>query len=224
MRPTRFTSFVDNKQGGFGCLGQGRPHRQHPRRPLERPRLSPRREGHYRQEHFVSRSTRVPIFAGPGVSSGQVSTKPAELLDIYPTLVDLCGLPKLYHLEGLSLKPLVDANAWWERPAITSHNQGNYSIVSEEWRHIRYVDGEEELYDIVNDPHEWDNVVGQHSDVAKQMRKWLPKIDNGPVAGSGARVLPTMTKRPFGRASLSARTILYLRMTNRLRGLLLGLS
>lgn len=144
------------------------------------------------------RSTRVPlIFAGPGVSSGQVSTKPAELLDIYPTLVDLCGLPKLYHLEGLSLKPqLVDANASRERPAITSHNQGNYSIVSEEWRYIRYVDGEEELYDIVNDPHEWDNVVGQHSDVAKQMRKWLPKIDTGPVAGSGARVLTYYDKTP----------------------------
>ena len=60
-----------------------------------------------------ARSTRVPlIFAGPGVSSGQVSTKPAELLDIYPTLVELCGLPELDHLEGLSLKPqLVDADA-----------------------------------------------------------------------------------------------------------------
>ena len=144
------------------------------------------------------RSTRVPlIFAGPGVSSGQVSTKPAELLDIYPTLVELCGLPELYHLEGLSLKPqLVDANASRERPAITSHNQGNYSIMSEEWRYIRYVDGEEELYDIVNDPHEWDNVVGRHSDVAEQMRKWLPKIDTGPVAGSGARVLTYYDKTP----------------------------
>lgn len=153
------------------------------------------------------RSTRVPlIFAGPGVSSGQVSTKPAELLDIYPTLVELCGLPELDHLEGLSLKPqLVDADAPRERPAITSHNQGNYSIVSEQWRYIRYVDGDEELYDIVNDPHEWDNIVGQHSDVAEEMRKWLPKIDSGPVAGSGARVLtyydntPVWQGKPIGK-------------------------
>ena len=97
--------------------------------------------------------------------------------------MELCGLPELDHLEGLSLKPqLVDANAPRERPAITSHNQGNYSIVSEEWRYIRYVDGDEELYDIINDPHEWDNIVGQHSDVAAQMRKWLPKIDAGPCS------------------------------------------
>ena len=100
---------------------------------------------------------------------------------------------------------MVDADAPRERPAITSHNQGNYSIVSEQWRYIRYVDGDEELYDIVNDPHEWDNIVGQHSDVAEEMRKWLPKIDSGPVAGSGARVLtyydntPVWQGKPIGK-------------------------
>ena len=53
-----------------------------------------------------ARSTRVPlIFAGPGVTAGQRCNRPAELLDIYPTLIDLCDLPELDHLEGLSLQP-----------------------------------------------------------------------------------------------------------------------
>ena len=65
--------------------------------------------------------TRVPlIFAGPGVTPGQLCGKPAELLDIYPTLIDLCGLPPREGLEGHSLMPqLKDANAPREFPAIT---------------------------------------------------------------------------------------------------------
>ncbi len=138
-----------------------------------------------------ARSTRVPlIFAGPGVKGGQKCNLPAELLDMYPTLADLCDLPELKHLEGISLVPqLTNANASRKRPAITSHNQGNFSIVSEKWRYIHYVDGAEELYDIENDYDEWTNLASQKPDVLKKMRKWLPKIDNGPVEGSSHRVL-----------------------------------
>ena len=58
-------------------------------------------------------STRVPlIFAGPGVTPGQECNRPAELLDIYPTLVDLADLPEVAHLEGLSLsRQLTSAKA-----------------------------------------------------------------------------------------------------------------
>jgi len=137
------------------------------------------------------RSTRVPlIFAGPGVNEGGKSQRPAELLDIYPTLIDLCQLPPLDHLEGLSLTPqLENPQAPRERPAITSHNQDNFSVVTEKWRYIRYVDGSEELYDIVGDPHEWTNLASQEKGVARDLRKWIPKINNGPVAGSASRVL-----------------------------------
>ena len=137
------------------------------------------------------RSTRVPlIFAGPGVNQGGKSNRPAELLDIYPTLIDLCKLPTLDHLEGLSLTPqLENPQAPRERPAITSHNQGNFSVVTEKWRYIRYVDGSEELYDIVGDPHEWTNLASQKKGVARDLKKWIPKINNGPVAGSASRVL-----------------------------------
>jgi arylsulfatase A-like enzyme len=132
------------------------------------------------------------IFAGPGVSRGGRCTQPAELLDIYPTLIDLCGLSKRSDLEGLSLSPqLKDANALRDQPAITSHNQGNHGIRSERWRYIRYADGSEELYDLQADPHEWTNLAAkpEHSAVIAEHRRWLPKIDLPPAKGSEHRVL-----------------------------------
>ncbi len=144
------------------------------------------------------RSTRIPlIFAGPGVKADQNCKRPAELLDIYPTLVDLCGLPKVDHLEGMSLRPQCEnAEAPRERPAITSHNQGNFSVVTEQWRYIHYVDGAEELYDLKNDPHEWYNLADEKKGVCAMMKKYLPKIDNGPAPGSGARILTLYDKTP----------------------------
>jgi arylsulfatase A-like enzyme len=139
------------------------------------------------------RSTRVPlIFAGPGVPAGQRTKQPAELLDIYPTLIELCGLTAREDLEGLSLVPQIkDPAARRDRPAITSHNQGNHGIRSERWRYIRYADGSEELYDIENDPNEWTNLAGdpQHAAVLGKHRRWLPEIDRPPAPGSAHRVL-----------------------------------
>ncbi len=64
--------------------------------------------------------TQVPlIFAGPGITSGQLCRTPAELLDIYPTLVDLCQLPPRDDLEGISLVPqLRDASTARQRPRL----------------------------------------------------------------------------------------------------------
>jgi hypothetical protein len=38
---------------------------------------------------------------------------------------------------------------------------GEFAIINERWRYIHYADGEEELYDVVQDPHEWENLAGQ---------------------------------------------------------------
>jgi len=139
------------------------------------------------------RSTRVPlIFAGPGVARNAKCKKPADLMDMYPTLVDLCGLTPRTDLEGLSLRPqLEDANAPRERPAITSHNQGNHGIRSERYRYIHYADGSEEFYDIAKDPHEWTNLAGrpEAASLIAEHRKWLPKPDVPPAPGSAHRVL-----------------------------------
>lgn len=139
------------------------------------------------------RSARVPlIFAGPGVGKGARCSRPAELLDIYPTLVDLCGLAPRTDLEGITLRPqLTDASAPRERPAITSHNQGNHGIRSERYRYIHYADGSEEFYDLQEDPHEWTNRVKDPA-FAEQVaahRKWLPNPDAPLAPGSADRIL-----------------------------------
>lgn len=138
------------------------------------------------------RSTHVPlIFAGPGVASGAKCDQPAELLDIYPTLVELCGLPPKSDLEGHSLAPqLKHANAARQWPAITSHNPGNDSIRTTQWRYIRYADGSQEIYDEQKDPNEWNNVVSnpENAPVIRELAKWLPK-DRPLAPGSKFRTL-----------------------------------
>jgi arylsulfatase A-like enzyme len=139
------------------------------------------------------RSTRVPlILAGPGVTAGARCARPVELLDLYPTLAELCGLKAAPNLEGHSLAPLLrraDAERPW--PAITSHNQGNHAVRSERWRYIRYADGSDELYDLRADPKEWRNLVRdvEYADVLDEHARWLPKVDRPPAAGSAHRVL-----------------------------------
>ncbi len=139
------------------------------------------------------RSTRVPlIFAGPGVPEGGRSSQPAELLDIYPTLNELTGLPAKDSLEGLSLVPqIVNGETFRERPAITTHNPGNHSVRSHRWRYIRYADGSEELYDHSRDPHEWSNLAGNpdYSGVIEEHAKWLPRDEAAHAPGSRHRLL-----------------------------------
>lgn len=139
------------------------------------------------------RSTRVPlVFAGPGVKPGQRCTRPVELLDVYPTLIELTGVPARDDLEGLSIVPqLRDAAAERQRPAITSHNQGNHAIRSERYRYIQYADGSEELYDMQSDPNEWHNLAAkpEHAAVITGHRKWLPKPDRPLAPGSAHRIL-----------------------------------
>lgn len=146
------------------------------------------------------RSTRVPlVFAGPGVTPGQVCRRPAELLDIYPTLVELCGLPKKDDLEGHSLlAQLKDAAAERPWPAITTHNQGNHAIRTEAWRYIRYADGSQELYDLQSDPREEQNLADKPRFRAtiEELSRWLPGKDVGPAPGSASRVLTLYDKTP----------------------------
>lgn len=138
-------------------------------------------------------STRVPlIFAGPGVEQGAVCKQPAELLDIFPTLIDLCDLDERTDLEGHSLLPqLQNHEAQRKWPAITTHNPGNHSVVTDRWRYIHYADGSEELYDIINDPDEWENVADdpQFAKIKGELQKWYPRKDAPPAPGSKSRLL-----------------------------------
>ena len=134
---------------------------------------------HWAKRTLWEESTRVPLLiVGPGVPPGKPCGEPASLLDIYPTLIELCGLPKNRHLEGLSLVPqLKNPAARRDRPAITSSYFGNHSIRNRDWRLIVYEDGAQELYDHRNDPNEFRNLANDpaHKKIQHELARWLPQ-------------------------------------------------
>ena len=145
-------------------------------------------------------STRVPlILRAPGVSpKGQTCDHPVSLVDLYPTLLDLCGLPadtmkneKGRPLDGFSLKPLISdpEKGKWQGPdyALTALYKWaryydpayqNYSLRFKDWRYVRYENGKEELYHTAKDEHEWNNLAldSKYSDTLKKFRKKLLSI------------------------------------------------
>lgn len=136
------------------------------------------------KERFAKRSlwkdgARVPlIFIGPNIPQGKVCNKPVQLLDIYPTLLELTHLEADSSHEGNSLVPLLkNVTSKWPYMARTSFGPGNYAIVSEEYRFIQYNDGTEEIYHRKNDPNEWDNLINEPhlKEVIVKHRDEIPK-------------------------------------------------
>lgn len=142
----------------------------------------------YAKRSLWEDSTRVPLMiAGPGIKPG-VCDLPVQLMDIYPTLLELCGLEADSKLQGHSLQPVLqNPNATWEHYARTSFGPGNYAIVSTQFRYIHYNDGSEELYDRGMDTHEWHNLAGDpsYSVVLAAHRSQVPQ-ERHPILGVGS--------------------------------------
>jgi len=148
-------------------------------------------KSHWRKFALWEEATRVVCLASvPGMTppTGARCERTVSLLDIYPTMIDLCQLPARKGLEGKSLLPLLqNAQAEWDRPVLTTHGLNNHAVRSERWRYIRYEDGTEELYDHQADPNEWTNLAGQeqHAPVRAELARWLPEV-NAPNAAREA--------------------------------------
>jgi len=122
----------------------------------------------------------VLMMAGPGIVPGGRCKAPVSLLDIYPTVTDLCGLSSPKYLEGRNLKDLLkNPGVQWQWPVVTTHRKGNHSVRSERWRYTRYADGSEELYDHTEDPMEWTNLASRSdlSDIKSDLARWVPEYD-----------------------------------------------
>lgn len=106
--------------------------------------------------------------------------QPASLLDIYPTLIELCGLPPKTELSGTSLVPLLrNPELKTDRAIVTTNGRNNHAIRDTRWRYIRYSDGSEELYDHNADPNEWTNLAGNpdYASAIARLSKWLPQTN-----------------------------------------------
>lgn len=125
------------------------------------------------------------MIRAPGVTpaDGADCQRFVSLLDIYPTLAELCGLEPPAYLDGRSLVPLLrNPETSWKSTAITGlTSKGGpwrpyISIRNETGRYTHYMDGQEEFYDTNQDPHEWANVIEnpEYAPVIKKMRAAIP--------------------------------------------------
>ena len=146
-------------------------------------------------------SCRVPLVVyAPGVTQpGTRCNHPVSLIDLYPTLIDLCGLSKNpnadtngYPLDGHSIRPFLKNphRGHWKGPPVALSVIGgwgrtlNFSVRSRDWRYVLCENGEEELYDHTSDPHEWTNLAKdpEYAQTKKKLQKQLLKLV-GPSMG-----------------------------------------
>ena len=135
---------------------------------------------HWRKGTLWEEGTRsLLIFKVPGMDqAGSKIDSPVSLIDIYPTLLDLCRLPENKSSEGGSLKPLLEnPSRQWNKPVISTHGYRNQSVRTKRWRYIRYADNSEELYDHEADFMEWKNLASfpEYASIKAELSQWLPE-------------------------------------------------
>ena len=155
--------------------------------------------GQWQKRSLFEESARVPlVIVLPGnKSNGQSSPRPVELVDLHPTLAELCGLTPPVKLEGKSLKPLLtNPQAAWDKPAFTQVTRNaetslaisvdpkkkslmGRSVRTDRWCYIEWDEGRagRELYDAQADPKQYRNLAedpGQAATVAA-MKKLLER-------------------------------------------------
>ncbi|PAW75023.1 MAG: iduronate sulfatase [Opitutia bacterium Tous-C4FEB] len=137
-------------------------------------------KGHWGKHSLWERTANIPfIWAGPGIARRANVNATVSAIDTFPTLVELCGLAPDASLEGQSLANVLrqPAQAKDRNVLLCDVLPGGYAIVNNRWRYIHHADGAEELYDVVKDPNEWDNLAPQESyrTVMAELRQSAPK-------------------------------------------------
>ncbi len=142
---------------------------------------------HWRKATLWEEVTRVPLIIYDPKSTLKGKCEQAvSLIDIYPTLIEMCGLPQIDELEGVSLVPqLLDPAVERTIPAISSLTPNCHSIRDNRFRYTSYGSGEEELYDHETDPHEWINLADDinFSDIKAELKPYIPKNAEHPTKG-----------------------------------------
>jgi arylsulfatase A-like enzyme len=127
--------------------------------------------------------THVPLIIAPPnlKTAGQACSRTVELIDIYPTLAELCGLPTQAQLQGQSLVRLLnDPQAAWEHAAYSFARHGRIvgrSVRTQRYRYTKWDQAgqQAELYDHDTDPHELVNLANdpQHAATQEMLQRLL---------------------------------------------------
>ncbi len=136
----------------------------------------------FAKQALWDRATRVPLIVSVPEQLVGVCHQPVGLIDLYPTVVELCGLPANEQVEGHSLAPLLgNPDQDWPYVTPTAYGPGNHAVQSERFRYYRYADGAEELYDHRLDPNEWHNLASAPAmqAVKRNMAKAIPSEPAG---------------------------------------------
>lgn len=146
---------------------------------------------HWHKSTLWYRATHVPlIVVVPGLTTaGHVISKPVSLINIYKTLIDLCDLPKMKGLDGVSMKPLLsNKNTDCNQPVTVDYQMGNTCVYLDNWHYIKYFDHTEELYNLKQDPNEWKNLSEQdmYAPLIDSLKHFIPEQHANPVLTKGA--------------------------------------
>ncbi|MDF9798594.1 iduronate 2-sulfatase [Catalinimonas alkaloidigena] len=138
-------------------------------------------KGTFAKHALWEEATQVPlIFAGKDIPEGKIVSEPVELLSLYPTLLELSGLPAYHRNEGRSLVPLIRGEATADEwHAITTFGMNNHAVRTKDYRYIQYEDGGEEFYDHNVDPQEWNNMADHpmYQKAKADVKKHLPQMN-----------------------------------------------
>ena len=154
-------------------------------------------KGTFGKHTLWSESTRVPLIIKlPWMKGGKKINNPVELLDLYPTLLEVTNLPKNPLNEGKSLVSQITGRTEDSGLAITTYGLNNHSLINQTHRYIRYEDGSEELYDLINDPNERNNIANQDGSniIKRNFIKHIPSL-NEPWSTSSYNTVNDYFKR-----------------------------
>jgi arylsulfatase A-like enzyme len=135
----------------------------------------------YGKTQLWQESCRVPLMVKvPGVTlANRRCMGVVNLIDMYPTLVELCGLPANPKNDGRSFAQLLhNHDMQWNRPTLTTANRGNHRIYDGRYSFSIYR-GAEELYDNQQDPMQWTNLAhnAEYADVTARLKTYLPRTN-----------------------------------------------